>query len=1776
MKRLLIALSLLLFSSPLLAQNSCTHSEQREKLYETHPELHPEQNSRHEFLEDFTRQYRENSANRSVENMVVPLVFHVVHDNGEENISDAQIFESIVQLNEDYAAVNPGLVDVHPSFTDLVADVGMEFRLAELDPNGEPTTGINRIQSELTYNGSQIALKEMIQWDPTMYLNIWVVYSSNGSNGSAFAYYPADVEGSGSIYDGVVSSYWAVGRTETAVWTHYKILTHEVGHWANLKHTWGDESNNQSLEGCAYDDGVEDTPNTIGNTGCDLEAISCGSQDNTQNYMDYGNCTNMFTIGQKTRMLAALNSDVGGRNNLWTDENHSLVFIDQEYLPRLVYNDQSFSESYVNDGSIDSQIEIELIDLAFASTGALIEDVDFTTNNLPAGTSISISVSDDSHAQINMSGTVLNHLEADALDNIEIHFTANPFAAVIYEEIYNPSKTNIGLTFMDPYEIVFVDIVDDVHNFFEGQQWKWFTMGSGGADFGLFHYDLINIKLETYGNGAVCNSGTSNITPLEIGVEVGPESEVTYPGSYPGQLDLSNPSYTEWNGQTAYAGVEFQKNGNNHYAWVRLKVSADGKHYYALDMAYNETPEASILTGQVQEPVLAYSQTVFNESAANDGSIESQRVIDVFGATWSDFVSLTEGDGFTLSNVPTGLSAQFEKLSETSATISLNGIATDHSNSSDHNHMSLSVDETILDATSPVQSLTEIFSIDFNDHYEIDYTNISESEIIQISNPGTEWKWFSLDVGDAEYGLWYVDEYFRLETYAKSGVCNAGTTDLAVLQEGDVISDASYWDYFTELETQLVITSPEYSAWNGQTAYVGIKFTIADRFHYGWMQFEVSEAGDSVTLLDYAYNTNPGEEIAAGQIFATYGCTDSTALNYNPIAIDDNGTCEYPLDCGEDVYMSLSTYDSYGDGWNNNYLTILNSSGLELVSFTMNSGSEASYEFCLAPDCYQYSVGGGSWTSEISWEVYMDYEILFEGVGDGFGLISVGGDCSTFIGCTDELAFNYNPDAIEEDGSCTYPVMGCTSAEALNYNSEAEEDDGSCYYDYDVLGCNDPFALNFNSSATYNDGTCEYSGLSLIDVPTVLCLGEPVLITWTGANPAVTVSISLSNVTENTTVSTIATIVNSGEFLWEVQGITEGSTDTYRFYIQEVPWPPTSYSYGSHFTILDDCNNIVYGCTDSFALNYDVDATIDDGSCTYPLAGCTDESALNYNSEATEDDGSCEYPIDCDGLTAVTIEVGGGSWSYEVSWSVGGFAGGEGSTEACLEDGCHTFNMADSYGDGWNGNLATITTSNGDVIFTGTLETGSEGSLSFGLNTVEDCGEVVETIDCGTQNVLSINMQDSYGDGWNDAQLTFYDNSNTESVVLSLVNGSEASMQFCLADGCYSYVVSSGSYPEEITWQINFEDTEVLTGIAPDEGSFALNSSCGTPSLASQTIAFNEGWSMISTYIIPENTDFAVFVAPVVESMIIAKDYSGAAYLPEWEFNGIGNLLQGQGYQVKMSSSEVLVVEGDLIQPEDNPIALNEGWNMVGYLRLEGANAAAVLADVNATGNLIIAKDYFGAAYLPEWDFNGIGDMLPGQGYQLKTFNADVLQYLSNDASYRMSSVELTENNVSYFEKVAATDNNMTVVIEDDAWDVLPTIDSEIAAFDKAGNIIGSAIYSSPVTVLTVWGDDATTTSKDGLVVSEAISFKVWTSGDVRDLTVTQWSEGSSSYHVDAISVASSIETDNTIANLNSTDRVLVKVINVLGQDVNLDDELFKGTVLFNIYDDGSVEKVVK
>jgi hypothetical protein len=108
----------------------------------------------------------------------------------------------------------------------------------------------------------------------------------------------------------------------------------------------------------------------------------------------------------------------------------------------------------------------------------------------------------------------------------------------------------------------------------------------------------------------------------------------------------------------------------------------------------------------------------------------------------------------------------------------------------------------------------------------------------------------------------------------------------------------------------------------------------------------------------------------------------------------------------------------------------------------------------------------------------------------------------------------------------------------------------------------------------------------------------------------------------------------------------------------------------------------------------------------------------------------------------------------------------------------------------------------------------------------------------------------------------------------------------------------------------------------------------------------------------------------------------------------------GQAYQIKTTESLSIEICGTSLKPEEHPINVTAGWNMIGYLRTEGAPIDLVLADLNFAENLIIAKDYIGNAYLPEWNFNGIGDLIPGRGYSIKVTTNDVVHFLSNTEDY--------------------------------------------------------------------------------------------------------------------------------------------------------------------------------
>ncbi len=280
-------------------------------------------------LEAFTATFKDSSVSRETEIKIIPVVVHIMHNYGTENISDEQVYDALRILNEDFRRLNPDINEVIPAFAGITADVGFEFRLARKDPQGKCTNGITRTQTVLTFNADD-NVKELISWPTNRYLNIWVVQNIS-FNAGGYSYLPGVSIASG--VDGVIIINRQFGGIGTSSGANFakRTLTHEVGHWFNLSHVWGDEDIGQTASCSGQGDFVGDTPKTIGttNNGCNLAQNTCTNEipdkvDNVQNYMDYSGCALMFTLGQKNRMIAAANSYISGRRNIWSDSN--LVF----------------------------------------------------------------------------------------------------------------------------------------------------------------------------------------------------------------------------------------------------------------------------------------------------------------------------------------------------------------------------------------------------------------------------------------------------------------------------------------------------------------------------------------------------------------------------------------------------------------------------------------------------------------------------------------------------------------------------------------------------------------------------------------------------------------------------------------------------------------------------------------------------------------------------------------------------------------------------------------------------------------------------------------------------------------------------------------------------------------------------------------------------------------------------------------------------------------------------------------------------------------------------------------------------------------------------------------------------------------------------------------------------------------------------------------------------------------------------------------------------------
>lgn len=318
--------------STIIGQQYCTTDELHHELFEQRPGIAKKIFQNHLQLEAFTAAYVKSHKNQQKSiTYTIPVVFHVIHINGDENISDGQIMDQMRIINEDYQKRNADTVNTIIDFKGIAADCQIEFKLAQIDPDGNCTKGITRHYDGRTLTGDH-SVKEIVHWDPTMYLNIYVCDQAAGLAGHALVPTAADTI---SAWDGIVISHNYVGDIGTGDPSRSVVLTHEIGHYLNLQHTWG--GNNvpgypylpvNNANNCIEDDGVTDTPNTIGWSSCNLNHQSCGSLDNVQNFMEYAYCPTMFTEGQKLRMHATLNSSIAGRNNLWSASNLAATGVD--------------------------------------------------------------------------------------------------------------------------------------------------------------------------------------------------------------------------------------------------------------------------------------------------------------------------------------------------------------------------------------------------------------------------------------------------------------------------------------------------------------------------------------------------------------------------------------------------------------------------------------------------------------------------------------------------------------------------------------------------------------------------------------------------------------------------------------------------------------------------------------------------------------------------------------------------------------------------------------------------------------------------------------------------------------------------------------------------------------------------------------------------------------------------------------------------------------------------------------------------------------------------------------------------------------------------------------------------------------------------------------------------------------------------------------------------------------------------------------------------------
>ncbi len=746
------------------------------------------------------------------------------------------------------------------------------------------------------------------------------------------------------------------------------------------------------------------------------------------------------------------------------------------------------------------------------------------------------------------------------------------------------------------------------------------------------------------------------------------------------------------------------------------------------------------------------------------------------------------------------------------------------------------------------------------------------------------------------------------------------------------------------------------------------------------------------------------------------GCTDSTACNFNPLSLFNNGSCyNNDLGCGCDQPAIIQGYDCFGnclsdsdsDGICDEF-EILGCLDINACNYDPNPTTDEDNSLCNYIDGVCDSCING---------------IIIDNDADNDGVC----DDDEILGCTDNNACNFSEDATENNNTCFYQAENYLNCDGNCFNDS--DNDGICD-EIEITGCTNPNAINFNNLATDDNNSCDFGPWG--ETPESDCIMTVAFsndFTLTFGNESFSEGwIAVTDLNGNIYGTTFwsqgqnNSITISGSDL-NNNGMENG---------EELNW--IFYYNNSDFSTVPYYNfaNGIFNCGNIEVL----------GSLSVEVFGCTNSDAINYNSDASMDDDSCDF----------------GPWD-------------EIPNTAC--------------------NMTILIPGDANIIFEG------EPIFEAWIGVTDEEGNI-----CGS---------------------TFWTYGETNSI--AAWEADESSFGFELG--------------ETLNWIISTTEGNVAGNASFSFGSnqYSCNGLAGVSSIDFglgnfiQEIELSTGWNMWSTYIDPENTNIENVFSEISNNLLIVKDENGSVYWPLFGLNTLGNLTKGKGYQTKMANDEVLIIEGDLI-PSDFSQTIPSGWSIMGYLHTTCNNATAMMSPL--INQLIILKDEGGLVFWPTFNLNTLGDMCPDKGYQIKMTNESIYSFPSV-ARFGYSQTDIIEQTI-YYDKAINTGNNMTIGIPIKAWNILPNIGDEIAAYDEIGNLVGSTTFDGNNIALTVWGDDSTTDIKDGLYNDEILNFKLWDSFENKEVTmfIMDWEIGNNKYKTDNINIASNILVNNSYDNQSS------------------------------------------